>query len=44
MVLIPKTPELIEYVKLQGKWDFADVIKVMDFKTGILSWIVQVSP
>lgn len=33
-----------EYVTLDGKRDFASVIKVTDLQMGRLTWIIQVGP
>ena len=33
-----------EWITLHGKRDFADGIKVMDFKIGRLSWMIPVGP
>ena len=38
------TPRTCEYVTLHGKRDFADMIKVMEFEVGRLSWIIQMGP
>lgn len=40
-ILIPGT---CEYIALQSKRDFTDVVKAKDFEKGRLGWIIGVGP